>query len=244
MDDQRPSDNKPETPVPPSPVPPAQEPGVTQTEFINHWQTDGPEQSAPKPRRRWIFVAAVLVLIVLAAVVVFLVTRHKRLPITPNNSASIVKPPPKPATSETPLGQAAKGSSDTAGISIKVVGVINKPPVTGDPADKGQRYLEIDLSINDSGSSDIVPGTFVYQSADGKLINTAGSAAAGSDNPQKNVQVPGKQSLEDLSLKRNQTAGPVYLIYQVPQTDKGGKLIWYDGYYDTSSTKLAIFDLD
>ncbi len=166
------------------------------------------------------------------------------LPIKINNSPSTALPPAKAASVDTPLDKAAQGSGGAAGITVTVTGVIPNPQITGDAPDAGMQYVEIDVSVtNNTKNVMIVPGTFDYQTAAGSLLNTADTTGKKASYPGKNVQVTGKEPLASLSLRPGQTGSAYYLIYQVPKTDTGGKLIWYDGYYDTSSTKIAIFTL-
>lgn len=235
-----------ETPLSSSDAQSATQPSVAeQSAFVDHWQSGSDPGPGHKGRRRALMIVVAALLLMIAAACSYMIAHRKQLPLKADNSAGIVKPPPEPASSDTPLGKTAHGSSDTANLGVKVVGVITNPPVTGDSPDVGKHYVEIDLSITNSGKgSAIVPGTFVYKTAEGVLINTVDTTAPGSNRPEKDVVLGGKESLGDLSLGKDQTVSPVCIIYQVPSKSKGGKLIWYDGYYDTDSTKLAIFDLD
>jgi TM2 domain len=147
------------------------------------------------------------------------------------------------ASSTTALGQTAYGSSVASGLAVKVTQVIPNPAVQGDAPDPGTEYLEVDLSVtNNSKVATIVPGTFVYQTATGNLLYTADSLGKPPVYPNKNVQIPDEQPLSMLNVAPHQTDSSHYLIYQVSSAD-GGKLIWYQGYYDTTSAKLAIFNL-
>jgi len=160
-----------------------------------------------------------------------------------NNHAYGTLPIARAATADTPLGEIALGTGDESGLAVKVVRTITNPPTTGDVPNAGMQYLEIDLSVsNHTSLGTIVLGTFYYQTATGNLLNTADTVGNPAVYPNKNVQVVGKSPLLDLYLSPGQTDSSHYLIYQIPIADKG-KLIWLDGYYDTSATKLANFDL-
>jgi hypothetical protein len=152
-------------------------------------------------------------------------------------------PPAKSASSDTPLSQIAYGSSDSSGISIKIDQVIEDPNTSGDSPDPGAQYLEIDLSVSNANKrGTIIPGTFVYKTAKGDLLNTADAVGKSPVYPNKNVLITGEEPLANLYLSPGQTDNSHYLIYEIPRADKG-QLIWYQGYFDTTSTKLAIFDL-
>jgi hypothetical protein len=153
-------------------------------------------------------------------------------------------PEAQAASADTPLGQTVHGSGNADGIDISVAGVNPDPKTTGDSPSAGMRYIEVDISATNNGKSQvIVPGTFYYRTGTGKLLATATSTGNKAEYPNKDVQVTGKESLDALSLNPGQTDDNHYLIYQVPADDKNGKLVWYEGYYDTGSTKLAVFDL-
>jgi hypothetical protein len=200
---------------------------------------------AQSVNRRLAIVVAVLVLLLLAIAGVVIFGRHSGHPaIVPNNSIHTSNTPPaRAATSDTPLRQTAYGSSDTAGLAISIAQVIPDPPVIGDPPNAGTHYVEIDLAVaNNAKHATIVPGTFYYQTTAGNLLNTADTTGKKPDDPNKSVQVTDKEPLTALSLKPGKTDSSHYLLYQVPAADKG-KLVWFQGYYDPGSTKLAIFDL-
>ncbi|HEY1645365.1 MAG TPA: hypothetical protein VGF75_03180, partial [Candidatus Saccharimonadales bacterium] len=138
----------------------------------------------------------------------------------------------------------ATGTGDAKGWSVSI-GVNQDPQTTGDAANAGWHYIEVDFTItNKSGQSGISPGTFYYQTASGKLYNDTGTQGTGSNIDAKNVQLTNTniQSLVADSVNNGQTDNSHYLLYQVPNGDIG-KLIWYDGIYQTT-TKLAIFNLD
>jgi TM2 domain-containing membrane protein YozV len=153
-------------------------------------------------------------------------------------------PPLHAAYSDTPFGQTVYGSGAAVGLAVKVNQVIPNPQTSGDSPNAGTQYVEVDLSVtNHNKYGTIVPGTFVYQTATGSLLNTADSIGSPPVYPNKNVPIVNEQPLSSLYLSPGQTDSTHYLIYQVPPADTG-KLIWYSGYYDTTSPKLAIFDLN
>jgi hypothetical protein len=146
-------------------------------------------------------------------------------------------------TTDTPLGQSATGTGDAAGWTVKI-NVNQNPKTTGSLANAGWHYLEVDFKVtNNSGQSGFVPGTFYYKTASGKLYNDTGTQGTGSSIDAKNVQLANSnlQPLDAATVNKGQTDTTHYLLYQVPNGDKG-KLIWFDGTYQTT-TKLAIFDL-
>jgi hypothetical protein len=160
-----------------------------------------------------------------------------------DNHAYGTLPIAQAATTDTSLGETALGTGDESGLAVAVVRTITNPPTTGNAPNAGMQYLEIDLSVsNHTSRGTIVLGTFYYQTAAGNLLNTADTVGNPAVYPNKNVQVVGKSPLIDLYLSPEQTDSSHYLIYQVPIADHG-KLIWFDGYYDTDATKLAVFDL-
>jgi len=141
-------------------------------------------------------------------------------------------------TTSTPLGTAATSQ----GFSVKVTKVVPNPQTTGDQPNAGTQYLEVDLSITNAGSQEeLVPGSFYYQTAAGKELTTA-NTFGNQGSPNKNVQIVGREAFIAVSLKPQQTDETHSVIFQIPQGDKG-KLIWHDGIFDTTSPKLAIFEL-
>jgi TM2 domain-containing membrane protein YozV len=161
-----------------------------------------------------------------------------------NHSKATGLPPAKAATEETPLGEAADGSSAAKGLSVSIAKVVSDPEITGDAPSSGTHYIEIDLAVkNDTEHSTIVPGTFVYQTAGGSSFYTANSTGQGLQFANKNAKVTGKEPLSALSIGRGQTDVAHYVLYQVPVGEPAGKLIWYSGYFDTSSTEMAVFAL-
>jgi hypothetical protein len=143
----------------------------------------------------------------------------------------------------TPLGQTATGNGDAKGWTVKIADNQN-PNTTGAAANPGWHYLEVDFTVtNNSGQSGLMPGTFYYQTANGKLYNDTGTGGNGASIDYKNVQLANAnlQPLIALSLANGQTDSSHYLLFQVPNGDNG-KLIWFDGVYQTT-TKLAIFSL-
>jgi TM2 domain-containing protein len=148
------------------------------------------------------------------------------------------------ATADTPLGQAANGSGDAAGLAITISGVNTSPQTIGDAPNAGMQYVEVDFSITNTSTQPITIGDdFLYQTSTGKLFNDVDTQGNTSTIDSKNAQLTdtSKQSLVAVSVNPGQTTTTQYLIYQVPIGDKG-KVIWYDN-GDTTSTKLAIFDL-
>ncbi len=154
-------------------------------------------------------------------------------------------PTAKSATSDTPLGQTATGNGDAKGWSVKIA-ANQSPQTTGDAPNPGWHYLEVDFTVtNNSGTSGMLPGTFYYQTAAGKLYNDTGTVGTGPNIDSKNVQLANAGNMQPLgatSINNGQTASNYYLIYQVPNGDNG-KIIWFDGIFDTTTPKLAIFDL-
>lgn len=142
------------------------------------------------------------------------------------------------ATASTTLGNAVTADN----FSVKVTKVVPNPQTTGDKPDTGTRYLEIDLSITNVGTQkDFVPGSFYYQTSAGKELATA-NTFGNQGSPNKNVQIVGRQTLNAVTLEPKQIDDTRSVIFQIPQGDKG-KLIWHETIFDTSSPKLAIFEL-
>jgi hypothetical protein len=155
-----------------------------------------------------------------------------------NSCTTTKKEPAKSVTTSTPLGTAGTAQN----FSVKVTKVVPNPQTTGDKSNAGMQYLEVDLSIANNGSQeDIVPGSFYYQTAAGKELPTADTFGTG-DAPNKNVQIVGREAFVAATVKPGQTVDTHSLVFQIPQGDKG-KLIWHDGIFDTTSPKLAIFEL-
>jgi TM2 domain-containing membrane protein YozV len=143
------------------------------------------------------------------------------------------------------LAQAVKGTGDAAGFSVEITKVNTSPAVTGDSPDSGKQYTEVDFSItNNSNSSGMLPGTFYYQTSDGKILSDTSTGGTGSTIDSKNVQLSNtsEQPLIAPVINEGQTNTTYYLLFQVPTGDKG-TLVWYDGTVDTTSAKLAIFKL-
>lgn len=151
----------------------------------------------------------------------------------------------KSATAVTPLGEAANGTGDAADFVVMIGAVNPNPQTTGEAPSAGMQYIEIDFALTNTGAkSGLVPGTFYYQTAAGKLLNNTGTQGTGPNISSKNVQLAdkAKQPLVAVSLEPGQTDSAHYSLYQVPKGDSG-KLIWYDGIFDTTSPKLGIFAL-
>jgi hypothetical protein len=164
--------------------------------------------------------------------------------ITVNGSGSSDTSTAHAATADTPLGSVANGSGSFKDFTVKVTGVTPNPQTTGDAPSAGMQYLEVDLSITNSTKLQgvIGSGSFYYQTSSGKILLTADTMGTQAGAPNKNVLIVGKQSLSSAAIDPGQTDSSHYLIYQIPKGDKG-KVIWYSGISDTSSTKIAIFDL-
>jgi TM2 domain-containing membrane protein YozV len=148
------------------------------------------------------------------------------------------------ATTDTPFGQTATGTGDAARWAVKI-SVNQSPQTTGDSPNAGMHYVEVDFTItNNSSQSGLLPGSFYYQTASGKLYNDTGTQGTGPSIDSKNVQLASSNSkaLVADSVNTGQTDTSHYLLYQVPNGDNG-KLVWFDGIFDTTSPKLAIFDL-
>ncbi|HET9098487.1 MAG TPA: TM2 domain-containing protein [Candidatus Saccharimonadales bacterium] len=168
-----------------------------------------------------------------------------------NTTSSYNKTINLPSTSQsmsvstvTPLGQTASGNGDAKGWSVKIA-VKQNPPTTGEAPKSGWHYMEVDFTItNHSGQTGLMPGTFYYQTSNGKLYDDTSTEGTGSSIDSRNVQLAGSdlQPLIADSVNNNSTDTFHYLTYQVPNGDNG-KLIWYDGIYQTD-TKLAIFALN
>jgi hypothetical protein len=215
---------------------------------------DGSELVGYKEHRKHAAIIFVLwVLILLSSLIYdFLIIKHDvhksfntNVSVNVNGTSSNNLPAAKSAAAITPLGEAAVGSGDASGYSVKV-SENNNPATTGDAPNAGMRYIEVDFSVANNGkSAGLLPGTFYYQTSSGKLLNDTGTSGNGPNIDSKNVQLasPNKQPLVAMSVNPGHTDTIHYLLYQVPEGDKG-KLIWYDGIYDTSSTKLAIFELN
>lgn len=151
----------------------------------------------------------------------------------------------KSATTATPLGQSATGTGDASDFAVKITGVNSSPATTGEAPNAGMQYVEVDFAITNSGKqSNLVPGTFYYQTAAGKLLNDTGVQGTGPNIDSKNVQLAdtSKQQMVAVSVDAGQTDTSHYALYQIPKGDVG-KLVWFDGIFDTTSPKLAIFEL-
>ena len=155
-----------------------------------------------------------------------------------NSDNSTNQKPATPATTDTPLGSVAQANN----FSIKVAKVIPNPKTTGDQADAGMEYIEIILDITNTGTqtNSISGNNFYYMTTSGQEIGTANTFGTNAAN--KNVEIPNQKPLVADFLKPQQNDSSSYLIYQIPTGDLG-KLIWHENMFDTTSTKLAIFDL-
>ena len=138
----------------------------------------------------------------------------------------------------TPLGMAVTAEN----FSLKVTKVVLDPKVTGDKPDKGTQYLEVDLSFTNNGTQETsTPGTFIYQTTDGKELFDANMHSTMEGSPNKNVLLVGRETLSALFMKPGQTNSSYSQVFQIPQGDKG-KMIWRE---DTlsDSIKFATFQL-
>ena len=143
------------------------------------------------------------------------------------------------ATRTTSFGNTATADN----FSVKVVSVTPDPQYTGDKPDAGMMYVAVDITQTNLGKDkSTITGGFTYQTAAGKEYigaNTFGTPP----NPNKNVQLVGKDLLiaDFLDAGQSDTKS---LVFMVPQGDNGnGKLIWHQDNFSTSSPKLAIFEL-
>ena len=147
-------------------------------------------------------------------------------------------------TSITPYGQTATGNGDASGWRVKIA--VNQHPQTiGDPASPGTHYISVVFSItNNSKKAGLLPGSFYYQTYNDSLLNDTSVQGNSPTIDYKNVRLAnsGFSRLRGLSLAPGQTNSSHYLIFDVPNNDNG-KIIWYDGVYNTNSAELAIFDL-
>jgi hypothetical protein len=162
-----------------------------------------------------------------------------------SNCTTTPKKTAKSVTTETPFSQVATGTGDAADFGVKIAGVNPKPVTTGEAPNPGMQYIEIDFALSNNGKkSGLLPGTFYYQTAAGKLLSDTGVSGSGPTIDSKNVQLTdaNKNPMIATSLNAGQTDTTHYSLYQVPVGD-AGKLIWFDGIFDTTGPKLAIFNL-
>jgi|ERR1700722_1874413 len=118
------------------------------------------------------------------------------------------------------------GAAGTACCKITIDNVILNPSVNGDPPNNGLQYLEIDLSVTNTGNTaGAIPGSFYYQNAAGKVFSSADVKGPGQYS-NKNVTIPNKKSIYAVELIPGQIVKDVYLLYQITPGDKG-KLDWY-----------------
>jgi len=144
-----------------------------------------------------------------------------------------------------PTGQQdANGTGAAAGFSVHVEKVTEAPTdISGDKPLKGLQYIEFDVSVtNNTNKTTLIPGVFYFQdTALGKLLMPAdifGYMPAYNwiftGLSQKHVEVSGKTPLMTTEIPAGQTVKTLYLIYQIPQGDKG-KLVW-----DNASTIVPV----
>lgn len=137
----------------------------------------------------------------------------------------------------TPLGSSATAES----FSVKITKVTASPQTTGDQPDAGMEYLQVDLSItNGSNEHSFIPGGFSYQTSPGQNLKEA--HVFGTDSPNKNVQLVGRETMTAVTLDAGQTDNSRSLIFQIPKGDKG-QVVWRDGMFGDSGTKFATFAL-
>ncbi len=149
------------------------------------------------------------------------------------------------ATVDTPLGQVAKGSGDAADFAVKISSVNTNPQTVGEAPNTGMQYIEVDFSITNNGEqSSFIPGTFSYQTSAGKFFYDTNTQGSGPSINSKNVRLTNnsKEQMVVVAVNPGQTDTSHYALYQVPKGDVG-KLVWFEGEFDTTSPKLAIFDL-
>lgn len=131
-----------------------------------------------------------------------------------------------------PLGSAATDGTFT----IKVLGVKDNPTVTGDKPDEGTHYFEVDLLVSTAANKDNYALDLSYTAnpkADQGTTDYYGPADFETNtpdklDPNKNIQIPGKQSIET-AVPSDGTASTVraYVIFQIPTADNGsGTLAW------------------
>jgi TM2 domain-containing membrane protein YozV len=138
----------------------------------------------------------------------------------------------------TPLGSSASAEK----FAVKVTKVVPSPQTTGDKPDAGTQYLQIDLSLTNTGSeSDFVPGSFFYRTSAGKELLEA-HVFGNQGSPNKNVELVGRQSMTAVTVDAGKTDDTRSLIFQIPQGNKG-QLVWRDGIFDEEGAKFATFAL-
>lgn len=102
--------------------------------------------------------------------------------------------------------------------------------------------MQVDLSLTNGsgGDSDFVPGSFFYRTSSGQELNEA--RVFGTDSPNKNVEVAGRQSMTAVTVEPGKTDDTRSLIFQIPQGDKG-QVTWRDGIFDKEGAKFGTFQL-
>lgn len=146
----------------------------------------------------------------------------------------------------TQLNDNVDGTGDAANLSVSIPSVDVSPKTTGDAADTGKKYVEVNFVIANSGSSDKpLPGMFYYRTPDGKLFNDTSTLSNEPTNSAKNVKLadPYMINLSGVSsMKKGEVNANYYLIFQVPKGDLG-QVVWFSKAFDTNGAKLAIFNL-
>ncbi len=187
--------------------------------------------------------AAWILFLVLFAVYDILVIRHRTDYISPvvgiNCSNSNCLNSSQPATSTTyitPYGETASGNGNASGWQVKI-DVNQHPQTIGPQASAGRHYMEVIFTItNLNNQSGLLPGSFYYQSYSDSLISSLPT------NSGVTLTSLGFIPLENLSILPGKTNKNHYLLFQIPNRDKG-KIIWFDGVNNTSTPELAIFSL-
>jgi len=154
---------------------------------------------------------------------------------------------PTPSVMITSRNTYANGSAHASGFAVKITKVVLDPKVLGEPPNSEMHYLEVDLTVSNSGGHPgKVPGTFLYVSDSGMIYTTADTKGSPPDNTgfyaQKNVTISDKKPLSSLSLQKGQTVSNVYLLYQQLPGDHG-HLIWNSQSDPLASSTYALFSL-
>ena len=187
--------------------------------------------------------AAWILFLGLFAIYDILVIRHRTDYISPvvgiNCSSSDCLNSSQPATSTTyitPYGEYASGNGNASGWQVKI-DVRQNPQTIGPQAIAGMHYMEVIFNITNLNSqSGLLPGSFYYQTYNDSLISNLPT------NSGVALTSPSLMPLENISILPGKTNKNHYLLFQIPNRDRG-KIIWFDGVNNTSSPELAIFNL-
>ncbi len=223
---------------------PGYQPLPTQPSYPPPAQSSNVTKGLKKLGKLVLIIIVIIVLVAIGSIAYYFHSQNKN-----NNQYNTGTTTSKtPTINETPLGSSATAKTTTVlnDLSISVTGVKHNPATTGDKPDAGKEYLEIDLSIKNTGpKKGQVDGTeFSYLTGSGTELptaNTAGNGTPDSNAPGKNVEVSAKQRLVFEDLDSQATINRI-LIFQV-QAGDSGKLVWYDGAHYPYN-KLAIFRLE